>query len=180
MRSPGLIRPAGTPRQPQSGGFRRLKPRGSCGPLVDADDALAAVEAVESVVDQVLAVTVIVLGIVIALGEGASWAMWVSITVALVLFGLVAAAAGLEQFKRAATLDFITESRRDSLPLAAVGRQRRRLLPRGSIPEASWRASVQATMASRASPTRLPLVTSSGRCDFHPEWNYAIKPRTYL
>lgn len=66
-------------------------------------------------------------GSVIALVEGVSWALWVAISAASVLFGLALLGALFEGRKREVALDLIIDGR-ERLPIAAVQRQRRRLL----------------------------------------------------
>jgi hypothetical protein len=126
MRRPAFIRPATTPHRHGAARVRSRRTRESS--VLGADHPLVRVgAALESVVSQSLAVGAILTGSIIALREGATWAGALVVSAAVVLLAFMFAAAALRQRKRDCALDLIIAGR-DELPLAAVQRERRRLL----------------------------------------------------
>jgi hypothetical protein len=115
-RLPGLaVRTSGaTPRSPSA-------VLGSDHPLARASDAL------DSVVRQSLAVAAVLVGSIINLIAGRTWAATLAASAAIVLAGLTAIATACKQTQRDRALALILEGR-ENLPVVAVQRQRRRLL----------------------------------------------------
>jgi hypothetical protein len=86
-----------------------------------------AIEALDTALKQWRAVAAVLVGSVIALVEGRVWAPTVAGSAAIVLVGLTVIAATQEQRIRDVVLDMILGGE-ERLPIAAVQRQRRRLL----------------------------------------------------
>jgi hypothetical protein len=108
-------RAGGVPRQSASAGL------GSDHPLARASEAL------ESLVSQLVAVAAVLGGGVIDLSDGRAWATTLAASAAAVLLGLAVIAGTCKQSQRDRALDLILEGR-ESVPVAAVQRQRQRLL----------------------------------------------------
>ena len=103
------------------------RPR-SASDVLGSDHPLArATEALDSVVRQWLAVAAILVGSIIGLIVGRAWAAALAASATVVLLGLTAIAAACKQSQRDRALALILEGR-DSVPVAVVQRQRRRLL----------------------------------------------------
>jgi hypothetical protein len=81
----------------------------------------------ERLVRQSFCIAAMQVGSLIALSQGARWATAVAISSGIVFVGVALVAAAFERLKRGAALALIIEGRQH-LPLAAVQRQRRRLL----------------------------------------------------
>jgi hypothetical protein len=105
-------------------------PRRSAGAVLGSDHPLArAIEARESVVRQLIAVAAVLAGGMIDLGEGVAWATMLVASAVVVLLGLAVIVAASMQRERDRALNLILEGR-ETVPVAAVQRQRRRLLDR--------------------------------------------------
>ena len=103
-------------------------PPRSASAVLGPDHPLArATDALESVVRQSLAVAAVLIGAVIDLIAGRMWAATLAASAAIVLVGLTAIAAACKQTQRDRALALILEGR-ENVPVAAVQRQRRRLL----------------------------------------------------
>jgi len=114
--SPPTLLRAPAARQPPAGDFL-----GAHHPLVRAIHACAVVA------HQALAVGITLAGAAVAGACGAEWARTVGLSALIVLLILAGAAAELHQRKRQRALDLILEGR-ERLPIAAIRRERRRLL----------------------------------------------------
>lgn len=100
------------------------------GAVLGAEHPLARVIATQaSVGRQSIAVGAAFAGSLIARSEGDAWATAMTLSAAIVLLGLGAVAITLGRRKRKRALDLILEGR-EYLPVAAVQRQRRRLVAR--------------------------------------------------
>ena len=100
----------------------------SASAVLGSDHPLArATEALDSVVRQSLAVAAVLVGSTIDLMAGRAWAATLAASATVVLVGLTVIAAACRQSQRDRALALILEGR-DSVPVAAVQRQRRRLL----------------------------------------------------
>jgi hypothetical protein len=86
-----------------------------------------AIDAIERVRTQLLVVVAVLIGSIVDLTEGALWAATLALSAAIVLLGLMIAAAAFRQRKRDRAIDLILEGR-DRLPIAAVQHERRRLV----------------------------------------------------
>jgi hypothetical protein len=117
-------------------------------PLVRALDALAVG------IRQTLAAAGALATCAVAAAGGATWARAAGLSAAAVLFALVALAAGLRQKARRRALDLILEGR-EGLPLAAVERERRRLLKRRT--RARLAASLARLLEEALTPPRPPV-----------------------
>jgi hypothetical protein len=84
-------------------------------------------EALESAVRQAVAVAAMLVGSVIDVSEGRRWATSLAASAAVVLLVLTLLVAACRQRRRDCALALIIEGR-ESVPIAAVQRQRRRLL----------------------------------------------------
>ena len=85
-----------------------------------------AVEAVDRAGKQALAVGALLVGSIVDLSAGAAWAGAVALSAAIVLLGLVIVIAVLVQGRRDRAHDLILDGD-ESLPIAGVQRERRRL-----------------------------------------------------
>jgi hypothetical protein len=81
----------------------------------------------QRMVDQALVVSAVLIGSLIALGDGVAWAAWMAGAAGVVLVGLAMAGALAAQRKRVAALMLIAAGY-EHLPIDAVQRQCRRLL----------------------------------------------------
>jgi hypothetical protein len=88
---------------------------------------VGAIEAVQRVVRQSLAVGAVLVGSLVAVGEGESWGPAFAGSAGIVLLGLALYAVLLQQDKRDRVLDLIVEGG-EGVPIPSVQRQRRRLL----------------------------------------------------
>ena len=88
---------------------------------------LHAIEVVQFTVRQWVHVAAVLMGSVIALIEGGAWAASLAGSAATVLLVLTVILAACEQRKRDCAIELILEGR-ESVPIAAVQRQRRRLV----------------------------------------------------
>ena len=100
----------------------------SASAVLGSDHPLArATEALDGVVRQSLAVAAVLVGSGIDLMDGRAWAATLAASATIVLLILTAVAAACKQTQRDRALALILEGR-ESVPVAAVQRQRRRLL----------------------------------------------------
>jgi hypothetical protein len=96
--------------------------------LLGPDHPLArATEALQSAVRQAVAVAAVLTGSIINLGEGRHWATTLAASAAAVLLAVAVVIGVFRQRKRDCALALILEGR-ERVPLAAVRRQRQRLL----------------------------------------------------
>ena len=103
-------------------------PLRSASAVLGSDHPLArATDALDSVVRQSLAVAAVSVGTIIDLIVGGAWADTLAASGTVVLVGLTAIAAACKQTQRDRALALILEGR-ENVPVAAVQRQRRRLL----------------------------------------------------
>jgi hypothetical protein len=115
-------------RLPRSAARTSRAPPRSASALLGSDHPLArATEALDSVIRQSLAVPAVLVGNVIDLMLGRTWAATLTASAAIVLVGLTAIAGACKQTQRDRALALILQGR-ESVPIAAVQRQRRRLL----------------------------------------------------
>ena len=96
--------------------------------VLGSDHPLArATESLESVIRQLLAVAAVLVGSIIDLIAGRAWAVTLAASATIVLMGLAAIVAACKQSQRERALRLILDGR-ESVPVAAVQRQRQRLL----------------------------------------------------
>jgi hypothetical protein len=106
---------------------RSARPRPAIAVLGSGHPLARAAEALNGVVRQWLAVAAILVGAIIDLIVGRAWAATLAASATVVLLGLTAIATACRLSQRDRALALILEGR-GSLPVAAVQRQRRRLL----------------------------------------------------
>lgn len=127
----------------------------SCSAFLGPDHPLVRVtEALDRVVRQALSVAALLAGSIMALSDGVAWAGPLVVSAALVLSGLMVVVVALELGKRDRALELIIDGR-ESLPLAAVERQRRRLLaPRT---RAALARSFEGMIREASHPPKVPV-----------------------
>ena len=115
-------------RVPGTAARARGAPPRSASAVLGSDHPLArATDALDSVVRQSLAVAAVLVGSIIDLLAGLTWAATLAASAAIVLVGLTVIATACRQTQRDRALALILEGR-ENVPVAAVQRQRRRLL----------------------------------------------------
>jgi hypothetical protein len=137
MRAPGFIRLRGTFKQRHRGDRPATRP--SCSELLGSNHALArCIDTLDEIIDAAMVVTAVLVGSVIEFWNGIEAAAWLVGAAVVVLFGVALMAAAVEQRKRVAALGLVAAGH-ESLPIAAVQRQRLKLLaPQTRVALARW------------------------------------------
>ena len=112
---------------------------------------MRAIAALETVFGQSLSVVGVLVGGIIAFSQGAAWGGALTIGATITLLGLALVGAALERRKRECALDLIIAGP-ERVPLAAVQRQRQRLLARRTRDALARRLAAMIVEANRPRP----------------------------